>query len=257
MDPFPTVADLPGEARGTGNLWLLEAVEGLPLRFCLQADGQLRFGDAVRPLDAAELPAPATAAVRTVRREFDRDALRAAVEDVSAVTFFGVATCQHRIDYDWDRLPAFLGVDVDGTDGLLTPDAAHNSFERLGLTPTPAVERERRADSFKPDRYGFPESAYADSPVAGVSVADKHGWRGRLDNEAIAAPAWPTFEDAEGAAERLVTDALLQRFAGGDTVDAVQVALARRHRAALEASGIDPGGQPFRSAVAAVVTRET
>lgn len=259
MDPFPQVTDLAEtpDVAGSGHLWLSERVEGLPIRFQLQPDGQLQFGDAERPLPVDEVAAPARPAVTHVQSEFDRDALRAAVDTVEGVTFFGVATCQHRIEYDWDALPAFLGVDVHSADrgGLLGPDAAYSSFERLGLTPAPTVRRELRADAFDPGRYDFPESAFADGPVAGVRVADKHGWRGVLDNAAIESPSRPSFENPEDAAERLVTTSLVESATGRDAVAVAQARLAREHRADLVASGIDPDDRAFRSAVAAEVNR--
>lgn len=258
MESFPPATDLNDapEEVGSGHLWLLERVEGLPLRFQLQPDGQLRFGDAERPIERDAVPGPARPAVDLLEREFDRDALRAATDAVESVTFFGVATCQHRIDYDWDRLPAFLGVDIVSADreGLLGPDAVVRSFERLGLTPTPAIRRELRADAFDPASYDFPNAEWADTPVAGVRVADKHGWRGVLDNEVIEPGPRQPFEGPEDAASRLVTEAIVET-GRADPVEAVRNRLARRHRADLAAAGIDPDDRAFRSAVAAEVTR--
>lgn len=253
MDPFPTLTDLAENPEtGRGHLWILEAVEGVPLRFSLQDDGRLVFADEHQRLDPADAPPAISPAIRQVQMEFRRDTFREAVEGPSAVTFYGIATCQHRIAYDWDRLPAFLGYDVrsPARGGLLTPEAAHASYDRLGLAPAPAVEREVRADAFDPDRYAFPASAWADCPVAGVRLADKHGWRGHLSNSDHPDRPTPAFEDAVAA-----VDALLDVDEAGETVERVVDRLARERRAELRAAGIDPTTGDFRRAVASALTR--
>lgn len=254
MDPFPTRADLNDrpDAIGDGHLWMFEYVEGLPLRFTLQSDGRLVFGGRTARYDDGSEPPAVSPAIETVRSAFRRDAFREAVSDPGSITFSGIATCQHRIEYDWGRLPAFLGYDVHGAD-LHLPDAAHASFDRLGLTPAPTLARERRADAFDPDRYAFPDSTWASEPVAGVVLADKHGWRGRLLNQDRPSKPTASFESPDSAAEALVTDEL----AATGSVETTLRRVARRHRATLVASDIDPTASAFRSAVAKALQRRS
>jgi len=253
MEGFPAITT-PGdnESTGEGHLWILEHVEGLPLRFALRDDGRLVFGDETRRLDTRTAPPAIRPAIDTVQSTFDRDVFREAVADVSAVTFYGVATCQHRIEYDWEALPAFVGYDVHSTarGGLLTPDAADAIFERLGLSPAPAVEREVRADAVSPARYTFPESQWADASAAGVRLADKHGWRGRLDNPDRPPEPTASFADPETAARALVSEPHRTAFETGETVDRIRDRLAREHRSVLSAASVDPDTKTFRSAVA-------
>jgi len=253
MDPFPTCVDMAEDpTTGTGHHWLLEYVEGEPLRFTLQTDGQLQFGGAQRYEDGSEPPAIGPA-IETVRSAFRRDAFREAVAEPASVTFYGVATCQHRIDYDWDRLPSFLGYDVrvPARGGLLAPENANASFDRLGLTPAPPLDRERRADAIDSGRETFPDSDWADRAVAGIVYADKHGWRGRLLDPDRPSKPTASFESPESTAEALVTDELATT-AG---VEAALRRIARRHRATLAAAGVDPASPAFRRAVAEVLQR--
>ena len=254
MDPFPTIVDhASGGTSPDGHCWVFESVDGIPLRATLQSDGQLVVDDGEQSPSNAPVPPAARPAVRTLRTALDRDALRAAV-DVDSLTLYGVGTCYDRIGYDFDRLPAFLGTDVRVDGDLISPERAYEGFERIGLTPAPALDRERRADTLAPDRFAFPDSAYADSPVAGVRIADKHGWRGVLDNDAVPDPDRPAFADAADAVASLVTDSLVSA-ATGDAVEWVREELARRHRGDLRAAGIDPSTGAFRSAVANEVGR--
>jgi hypothetical protein len=259
METFPTVTDLaatPTET-GTGHLWILEHVEGILIRFSLRDDGRLVFGDRTRRLDPETIAPAIRPAIEHVRAQFHRDAFRDAVSDVSTVTFYGVATCQHRLDYDWGRLPPFVGDDVyvPARGGLLPPDSTHAIFERLGLTPAPPLEREVRADSFHPERYSFPDSKWAETAVAGVRLADKHGWRGRLDNSDRPAEPTASFPDAETAVEELVAERDLHSLTTGDPVDELCHRLAREHRAELSTAEINPDDDVFRSAVARLVGR--
>jgi hypothetical protein len=177
---LPTVSDAPDDLL-SGHLWLLERIDGWHLRFRMEESGLLRFGDRETVYDDPEtLPDAYGHAVRHVRERFDREVLRSAVDDVTDVVFFGVATHRRAIEYDWERLPSFLGHDVWSAEAgaFRPPDAAETIFERLGLDPVNAVERERRARDFDPEAYAVPSSAWYDGPAAGVVVRNKTGDRG-------------------------------------------------------------------------------
>lgn len=246
MHAFPDVVDLTATPDAlSGHVWLFESVTGLPLRFSMGTDGRLTFGDDRRRLDDPP-PTVHRPAVRSTRTRFRRDALREAVDDVTAVTVFGVATCYRGVEYDWDRLPTFLATDVRSGERLLAPDAMVRAVERLGLTPAPAVEKERRSDAFDPGTVAFPTSEWGDRPVAGLLAADKSGGRGRVDSDAVDGPADPGFTDAAAAAAALVTDDL----AGEGDVDRAVDAVVRRNYGRLAAAGVDPDDGTFRGAVA-------
>ncbi len=216
VQPFPespAATDAP-EVTEEGHLWLLELVEGAPLRFELQASGLLRFGDAQREYqDADDLPLSVQAAVRHVRERFDRDALRAAVDSPTWVTFFGVATRYEGVEYDWDRLPPFLGTEVWAGGEFRPPDAAAAIFEQLALTPANVLERERRARDFDPASYEFPESSWYDGPVAGVLVRNKRGAGASLRNPGAGAEPEPLDLESEELAERFATPARFDAIA--------------------------------------------
>jgi hypothetical protein len=181
--PIPRVENAPEELLESGHLWLTEKIDGAILRIQLQASGLIRVGDRNRVYDDPEsIPEPYRHAVRHVRERLDREALRAAVDDVESVVLFGEATHYHTIEYDWDRIPPFLGFDVwSGEMGSFQPpDAAERIFDRLGLTPVNAVERELNTRDFDPDSYTVPESAWYDGPAAGVVIRNKSGGRGKL-----------------------------------------------------------------------------
>lgn len=205
----PPVADAPTELL-SGHLWLLELVDGRPLRFQLQDSGLLRVGDAETVYDDPDgVPLPLRRAVRHIRESLDREALRAAVDDVEGVVFFGVATTRESVPYELDSMPPFLGTDVWSADGeaFRPPDAADNIFERLGLQPVNSFERETHARDFAVDTYEVPQSAWYDGPAAGVVVRNKQGQRGKLLNPAVEAD---DEQPSESSTEELAEDATTQ-----------------------------------------------
>ena len=216
----PHVDDAPELFEG-GHLWVQELLDGAHLRFRMDDAGVLRFGDRNR-IFGDEPPAAYRHAVRHVREELDREALRAALDDPSSVVFFVEAMHRQSVDYDWSRTPSVLGFDVwDGAAGrFLPPDAVERVYERLGLQPVDTFEKEVRAQDFDPDPSSIPESAWRDGPAAGLFLRNKTGGRAKLPNPDVVTGADP--EPLEGSAEELAaryaTDELLRRVAA--TVEA-------------------------------------
>jgi hypothetical protein len=180
---IPRVEDAPDDLFEEGHLWILEKVDGANMRFQLQQSGLLRFGDRSRVYDDPDaIPKPYRHAVRHIRDNLDRRALRRAVDDIEAYVFFGEAMHHHTIDYDWERTPSFLGFGVWSVadNRFLSSDVVEGIFDRLGLQPVNAAERERRAQEFDPTSYEVPQSAWYDGPAEGVVIRNKRGGRAKL-----------------------------------------------------------------------------
>jgi hypothetical protein len=269
--PWPRVADAPADLFESGHLWIQEHVDGLSLRFSLADSGLVVFGDEATEFRTESMPLPYAHAVRHVRDNLDRDALREAVPAVEEITFFGVATTHRVVDYDWDRTPSFLGVDVwsGRRERYLPPDAVEQIFERLGLDPVNAFEKEVRAADFDPQSYEIPASAWYDGPAAGALVRNKTGGRARIlrpDHEAATVdPIRTTAEETarEFVSERRVETAVAGLRAAGEStetaavIDRVLETLVREHHGRLTHDGTPFDLEAFRSAVAAEVQRRT
>lgn len=272
----PDAAAVP-ELFESGHLWLLEQVSGVPLRVQLQPSGLLRFGDGQRVYDDAEdLPLSCQHAVRHVRENLDREALRGAVDDPESVVLFGIATRHEGVDYDWDRLPGFLGVDVwagtgdtgngdsenaDEDGAFRPPDAAEAIFQRLGLHPVNTVERERRARDFEPASYDLPASNWYDGPAAGVLVRNKRGGRAVLPNPDAAEDPEPLDLPAEELAATYATNERFEAVAAAlrernwavtvdELCDRVVEEIVREEHARLDGGKTQLDESTFTSAVA-------
>lgn len=217
MEQYPPIPHVGDESAPEldGHLWLLEAVEGSLLRFQVEESGQIRFGGEQRTFsDLDDAPAQCRRAVRHVRERLNRDALRRAVDDVTALTFVGWATHRDRIDYDWARLPPFLGFDVRIGGESRPPDAVEAIFDQLGLDPANAVAREVNSRDFDPGDYTQPASEWYDGPAAGVVIRDKRGGCARLGNSGISSQySSIVAEDAAELAATVGTDRRFQRAA--------------------------------------------
>lgn len=262
---IPRWANAPDLFEG-GHLWLQEKIDGLHFRFRLDESGVVRFGDRERVFKPDAIPAHYQHAVRHVRERLDRDALRVAVDSPQSVVFFGEATTRQSIDYDWDRVPSFLGFDVWAGERFLPPDAVEKIFDRLGLAAVNTFQKEVRAADFDPESYEVPTSKWYDGPAEGVVVRNKTGGRATIIH-----PDFEGGEDTEGAlappdelAHQLVTRRRMERVAErladcsrlAVTFDALYERVLEgvtREEPELFTDESDLDGGAFRSEAAAIV----
>lgn len=239
VHPFPPLPDA-GDAPDVfdGHLWIREYLEGLPLRFKLESDGVLAFGNADRTFRQWDEPHPYRHAVHHVRQAFSADTLRAAVDDPAAHTFFGVATVRGRLPYDYGRLPPFVGTEIhERVEGFLAPDRTERAFDRLGLEPVAVAEKEVSTRHFDPARYEIPESAYYVGPAAGVVFRNKTGGRARkLHPALIDDDPEPPDASAEELAQRAVTDERIDRALESSRADSVAAVAERVAEMAIHES---------------------
>lgn len=213
--PLPALADAPPALLERGHLWIQEYLDCAPLRFTVRESGLVVFGGRERVF-RDDIPLEYRHAARHVRERLDRGALRAGVDDVEAFTFLGAAMHRRTLEYDWDRTPSFVGFDVwsDEREAYLPADVVERAFDRLGLAPVDAFEKEVPAEHFDPDGYEIPASAWRDGPAAGVVVRNKNGPRAKLLRPAFrkrAAGGADAIEgDPEELADRLATERRLE-----------------------------------------------
>lgn len=244
VNAFPDAESLSSEPDLSGHLWVQELPTGAAIRVRVAETGLLTLATPERAFEpGGDVPLPYRRARQHLRENLDVDALRAATDDPSSIALVGLATRDEGVDYEWERLPPFVGVDVwsDERDGFLSPDAAAAAFERLGLAALPAVETEVPAEYADLDRYagpnGMPASAWYDGPAAGLLVRDKSGGRARSWHPPADRPE-PLDASPEELADRFVTDERI-----------------RRTVARLGTDG--PGVEPVLERVLADVARET
>lgn len=173
--PIPPLETVEDDVLDGGHLWLREYVPGPVMAITVTEAGMLEFATGSGPID--DPPPSLTHAVEHVRRSFDRDRLRAGVEDVTEFVFYGIATRNEGREYEWVDMAPFLGIDIwaDRKDRFVPPDVAERVFQTIGLDPLPAFRKEVPARQFAPDAFEIPTSHWHDRPAAGVLVHNKRG----------------------------------------------------------------------------------
>lgn len=260
MKPYPSLPDLDASARESfeGSVWIRELVAGEGLRFGVAEGGYLRFRAGERAFEA-DPPLRLRRSVGHVRRRFDVDALLRESSDPAELVFYGVATVRDGVEYDWGRLPPFLGFDVwNGDRGRwLANDAVERAFEGLGLAAVNAVEKELPVRHFYPGRYETPDSEWYDGPAAGIVVRDSHGNRAARRNPDVRGRTADYPTDPEALASTVVTTGFVERLAEdpdrGATFDALfEATIEESFRLAHDVvEGWDEAGlRTFRGAVA-------
>ncbi|ALG81991.1 hypothetical protein HLASA_1096 [Halanaeroarchaeum sulfurireducens] len=185
MHPYPTIRSIEETATSLneGHLWLQEYVTGPILGWTMDESGLITFGMDGETVDTA--PPSLRRAVDHVRTHIDRDGLRSGVDDVSQFVFYGFATRNEGIDYDWEAIQPFLGVDIWAApdEDFVPPDVTERVYDAIGLAPIPAFEKELPATHFDPATYEPPQSHWRDGPAVGVVVRKKGGMRYRLGSK--------------------------------------------------------------------------
>lgn len=172
--PLPRIEDEEAVLE-SGHLWLLEYVTGPVIGFSMDESGLLTFASEGAVFDTT--PPSLRRAVGHVRDRLDRDGLRAGVEDVSQFVFYGIATRFEGVEYDWNALSPFVGLDIwaESEGRFVSPDVSERVFDAIGLSPIPAFEKELPAREFDPTRREMPNSHWRDGTAAGIIVRNKAG----------------------------------------------------------------------------------
>ncbi len=262
----PPLSEMPPEYRETGHFWIQEYVIGGLLRFQMDESGLLTFGDGEQVFDSGSIPFHYVRGVETVREQLDRDALRDGTEDVSAYTFFGIVPLGGWFEYEWARIPAFMGMDIwDDTAGHYVPeDVTARVFDSIGLDTVPVFQKEVSARSFAPRTYTIPDSELGSGSAPGVVLRKKNGDPSLLlgpDGEAFesgtpdelapqSVAAWLESELSGDYLETLLTGTSISVQHGDiETLARETAAELSRRRFLSVASTIDSDPSRFESAV--------
>lgn len=225
MHPYPSLNSVQStpEVLDGGHLWLQEYPTGKIVGFEMDETGLVTFG-----ADGTEfetVPPSLRRAVEHVRSSIDRDRLRNGVDDVTQFVFFGIGTRYEGYDYDWQAIPPFVGLDIwaASEERFVAPDVAERVFDKIGLTPVPAFEKEVPAAHFDPTSFEIPTSHWRDGTAAGVIVRNKSNGAA-LHERATSMGETDTAVDETVAIETVVTCAFSSALTALDaTVETVDV----------------------------------
>lgn len=165
------------------QLIIKEKLDGANFRFTFNEDDQLVFGSknveyidedgepAYDSSDYEKLDSRFTNAIEYIREEVDVSG-----KTWQRYTFFGENMVSHSLEYEWEKIPQFIGFDVyDHAEyRWLTVKEAYNLFDKLGLETAPII-MSVDAGAFKQkhnseEGFPIPESQWRDGKGEGVVI---------------------------------------------------------------------------------------
>ena len=148
-----------------------EKVDGANFRFFITKEGQVIFGSRARQLTSDEgedtnVEKNFRRCVKLIREkieELTKDGGR--LDEIFGFIFYGECMTKHTMNYDWEKIPAFLGFDVYDTspntpNGYLDYREAKNLYKSMGLEFVPIIKECKAKDITKVDDNFVPESKY-------------------------------------------------------------------------------------------------
>ncbi|QZX99965.1 hypothetical protein [Halobaculum rubrum] len=205
---LPSLATVSDRFLEGGHVRVEELLDGTVVGIELGREGRLRlaFPDTStdgRP-DAAWTAADSAPprydfAVRYLERRFDRNALRSAVGDPTAVTVWGIAVHRRHRGYDWDIAPPVVGLDIEHPGTTLLPHELDRAFDGLGLPTPPTIDTEVHVRGLSADGLEPPETRWGEGTALGVLYRKKGG--------GLATTRAPAYRDAPPEPEPITESA--------------------------------------------------
>lgn len=148
-------------------IFVQEKIDGANIRFMPVGDGRIVFGSRTQSIGDSEQDIGGN-----WKRCVDFILEQTKDKDLGAFAgsiFYGECCVRHSLDYDWDRIPPYLGFDIlDPVDGFVSADIARKHFDYLGLPMVPEVWSGYAKDLPELTEAWIPQSAYAPTQAEGV-----------------------------------------------------------------------------------------
>jgi hypothetical protein len=162
---------------GEDEVVVQEKIDGANFRFCITKDKRIIFGSRTQQLtsDGGEdtnVEKNFKRCVNFVRERFEgvKDEIP---EGVSNLIYFGENCVRHTINYDWTKIPPFLGFDIYDirTGKYLDFELVEELYSHLNLDVVPLIRKCKVQDLGKIDKNIIPISLFA-SPSSKDNLAE-------------------------------------------------------------------------------------
>lgn len=143
-----------------------EKIDGANFRFMITKEGNIIFGSRTQQLTSDE--GEDTNVEKNFRRcvEFIREKwnnLKYDGTNLSHLIFYGENMVKHTMNYDWEKIPPYLGFDIYDITENEYVDGYHKQmiFEQIGLETVPIIKICKAKEITKIEDNSVPESKYA------------------------------------------------------------------------------------------------
>lgn len=143
-----------------------EKVDGANFRFYITKEGKIIFGSRARQLtsdegDETNVEKNFRRCVELIRQKWER--VKDIAPNLSHLIFYGECMVKHTMDYDWEKMPPYLGFDIYDTKTgkyLDYKDIEIIFCENLKVEIVPLIKICKAKDIAKIDDSSVPESKY-------------------------------------------------------------------------------------------------
>lgn len=149
-------------------VFIQEKIDGANFRFMPTEDGRIIFGSRTQSIGDSQ---------SDIGGNWKRCAeyiLECTKGKIPAYTtypiFYGECSIRHSIDYNWDKMPPFIGFDVMFDDYFIDPDLARMEFERIGLPFVHEVWHGTVDEMPMIEEAFIPKSVYGETKAEGVVI---------------------------------------------------------------------------------------
>jgi len=146
------------------DIYIEEKIDGGNFRFMLK-DGRIIFGSRTQSIgdSTREIGGNWKRCVEYIKEKLPTKDLEKLKPESSSFVFYGECCIKHTFDYDWEKIPPYLGFDILdlNTDKFLGYEEKLNIFTELGLHMVPLIKIVKAKDIIKLDDSIVPKSVYS------------------------------------------------------------------------------------------------
>jgi hypothetical protein len=149
------------------KLYIEEKIDGANFRFKIDSTGKIVFGSRTQYLGTEndQIGGRWNKCVEYIKEKMENADLKA----FAGWVFYGECCVPHTIQYDWSRMPPFIGFDIRVFGGkYLEPHEAKAFFESFGLTFVPILGTVTVREALNWNEKNVPMSAYYGGQAEGV-----------------------------------------------------------------------------------------
>lgn len=147
------------------TIYVEEKIDGANFRFMLQSDGRITFGSRTQSIgdDTKEIGGNWSRCVQYVSEKLKGKTVP------ENLVFYGECCIKHSLEYDWEKIPPYLGFDIKGDNGYLNYEEKKALFESLDLPMVPLITTLKAVEMNGKDVLAMvPQSVYANGPAEGI-----------------------------------------------------------------------------------------
>lgn len=178
-----------------GKITIQEKIDGANFRF-KQKNGKIIFGSRTQPLGTEEdnIGGNWERCVEHIKNKTNKEILKE-LDPNEQLVFYGENCVKHTVNYDWEKIPPFLGYDILDTakKEFLPSNEAQRIYQALGLDYVPVIWQGTTQEINK-THTEVPDSKYKNGKAEGIVIKNETtGMKAKVVTPEFKEENWKTF----------------------------------------------------------------